>query len=111
MIRAACHCGAVRFELEAQPAWVLDCNCTVCRRYGALWIYPRFGTAKVLNGPDPGATAAYRWLDGDLAFQHCRTCGCVTHTLAMADPPAILCVNARMIPTLNPAKMYRPAMS
>jgi hypothetical protein len=103
MIRAACHCGAVRFELEAPPAWVLDCNCTLCRRYGGLWIYPRFGTAKVLTSPDPEATTAYRWQEGDLAFQSCRTCGCVTHILAMSDPPVIFAVNARMIPTLDPA--------
>ena len=46
MIKAACHCGAVRFELEAPPAWVLDCNCTLCRRYGALWAYPRAGQGR-----------------------------------------------------------------
>jgi hypothetical protein len=40
MIRAACHCTAVRFEIAEPPEWVLDCNCTICRRYGGLWITP-----------------------------------------------------------------------
>ena len=39
MIRAACHCEAVKFEIAEPPEWVLDCNCTLCRRYGALWTY------------------------------------------------------------------------
>ncbi len=39
MIRVACHCGAVRLSVEPAPRWVLDCNCSICRRYGALWAY------------------------------------------------------------------------
>jgi hypothetical protein len=39
VIQAACHCGAVRFAVAAPPKWVLDCNCTICRRYGAMWCY------------------------------------------------------------------------
>jgi hypothetical protein len=42
--------GAVRGR--AAPAWVLDCNCTLCRRYGALWAYPHAGQVKVLKMPD-----------------------------------------------------------
>ena len=38
-MRGACHCEAVRFEIAEPPEWVLDCNCTLCRRYGALWAY------------------------------------------------------------------------
>jgi hypothetical protein len=103
MIKAACHCGAVRFEIAAPPAWVLDCNCTVCRRYGGLWAYPNAGL-KVLKGPDPAATDAYLWGDRSLAFHHCKTCGCITHTMAVeVDPPALFCVNARMMLGLDPA--------
>ena len=106
MIRAACHCGAVRFEIEGPPEWVLDCNCTVCRRYGALWTYFREpgGQDRLLLKPDPGATDAYRWLEGDLAFRHCKGCGCVTHiTAGPDDPPFIFAVNTRMMAGLDPA--------
>src|SRR5579859_549976 len=103
-MKGACHCGAVRFELAEAPAWVLDCNCTICRRLGGLWAYPRLGTAKIVSAPDPDATEGYLWGDRMLAFQHCRTCGCVTHTTAVdVDPPAIFAVNARMLVGLDPA--------
>ena len=60
MIRAACHCGAVRFEIADPPDWVLDCNCTLCRKYGGLWTYFRElgGQDRLLAKPEPGATDA-----------------------------------------------------
>lgn len=106
MIRAACHCGAVRFEIAEPPQWVLDCNCTLCRKYGGLWTYFRGpdGQAKLLMTPEPGATEIYTWQDGDIEFHRCRTCGCVTHMIG-GDPPAIFGVNARMMAGLDPAKV------
>ena len=108
MIRAACHCEAVRFEIAGPPQWVLDCNCTLCRRYGALWTYFRDPAtrAKLLMTPDAGTTDTYTWLDADIAFHRCKVCGCVTHMVALkADPPAIFAVNARMMAGLDPAKV------
>ena len=105
MIKAACHCGAVRFEVESPPRWVLDCNCTLCRRYGALWAYPSAGQVKVLKMPDADATETYLWNGRGLAFHHCRTCGCITHMEALDDPPALYGLNVRMMPGLDPSKV------
>ena len=108
MIRAACHCGAVRFEIAEPPEWVLDCNCTLCRKYGGLWTYFRGpdGQAKLLTTPEPGTTDTYSWIDRELAFHRCKVCGCVTHVEAVAaDPPFIFAVNARTMAGLDPAKV------
>lgn len=60
MIKAACHCGAVRFEIAKAPVWVLDCNCTLCRRYGGLWsYYVGANQALLLRVPDADATQTY----------------------------------------------------
>lgn len=105
MIRAACHCGAVKFEIAEPPAWVLDCNCSICRRRGALWAY-YFGPdqEKLLNRPDPAATDTYVWGDRMLATHYCRQCLCVTHA-ATVDPAdtQYFAVNARMMVGLDPA--------
>ena len=105
MMRAACHCGAVRFEIAEAPSWVLDCNCTLCRRYGTLWSYYRGDDqAKLLKKPDVAATSTYSWNDRTLAFHFCKTCGCLTHFQALAPyPELILGVNARMMVGLDPA--------
>jgi hypothetical protein len=100
-MRAACHCTAVRFEVAELPDWVLDCNCTLCRRYGAIWAYPKADAVNFVQGAD--ATDTYVWGDEMLAFHRCRHCGCVTHMTALdADPPRVYGVNVRMIPTLDP---------
>jgi hypothetical protein len=106
MIRAACHCEAVKFEISEPPEWVLDCNCTLCRRYGVLWSYyhPPAGQAKLLMQPDPAASETYSWGDRGIAFRRCKTCGCMTHMQTTdIDPPMIFGVNARMMSGLDPA--------
>lgn len=108
MIKAACHCTAVRFEIAKAPAWVLDCNCTLCRRYGALWTYYHRdgGQAQLVSTPSPEATETYMWLDRELAFHRCRICGCITHMEAVAlNPPLIYGVNARMMVGLDPSQV------
>jgi hypothetical protein len=104
MIRAACHCTEVRLEIEKAPSWVLDCNCTLCRRYGALWAYYKPGQVSVVQGA--GATDTYVWGDKMIAFHRCKACGCIVYMTALdADPPRIFGVNTRMMPTLDPAKV------
>jgi hypothetical protein len=104
MMRAACHCTAVRFEVLGMPDWVLDCNCTLCRRYGAIWAYPKPDMVKFVRGAD--STDTYSWGDRALAFHRCKDCGCLTHMVVVAsDPPRLYGINARMIPTLDPASV------
>ena len=108
MIRAACHCGAVRITLEPAPSWVCDCNCSICRRYGVLWAYTRdflgnILSATLIQGSD--ALEAYTWGDGALGFWRCQTCGCVTHHTALSDPVKIRGVNARMFVDFDTARV------
>jgi hypothetical protein len=34
-----CHCGQVRFDVTVDLTQVLDCNCSICRKRGALWSF------------------------------------------------------------------------
>ena len=96
MIAGSGHCGAVRWEYDAAPDKLTDCNCSVCRRIGALWAYGTLKTVKVLAALD--ATIAYVCGDRLLAFHSCRTCGCTTHWLALAPENGEwrIAVNMRM---------------
>ena len=96
IIQASCHCGAIRFTLEAPPAEVNDCNCSICRRYGALWAYYR--PAQVRFAADNGPTDIYMWGDRDLEFHRCRACGCITHWSAADGAVDRMAVNARLTP-------------
>ena len=72
MIEGSCHCGAVRWRFESDPEGATACNCTVCRRYGVLWIYGHEGDDVSVTGP----TKAYA-RGAAIDFNFCPTCGCV----------------------------------
>ena len=33
MLKGHCHCGAIRYELDAEPKWSALCHCGDCRRH------------------------------------------------------------------------------
>lgn len=71
-IEGACLCGAVRWRFEGPPDGATACNCTACRRYGALWIYGHEGEGVSSTGQ---TTAFARGTA--LTFNFCPTCGCL----------------------------------
>ena len=74
VLTGSCHCGAVRWTYDGDPGSATSCNCTVCRRYGALWIY---GWENA-GGAASGKSVAY--VRGEsIEFHFCPTCGCLTH--------------------------------
>lgn len=82
MLEGTCHCGEVRWTLDVLPMSVTACNCTICRRYGALWAYGYIG----YDIQTTGKTSTYLRRDsGDIYFHFCAICGCVTHYVACSD--------------------------
>ncbi len=96
MIEASCHCGAVRFAVETTPDDVNDCNCSICRRYGALWAYYQRPQVRFAAGNGP--TDIYMWGDRELEFHRCHSCGCVTHWSAVDQAHMRMGVNAQLMP-------------
>jgi hypothetical protein len=95
MIEASCHCGAVCLEVDAPLSEVAECNCSICRRYGALWAYYPLDQVRVLP-PDP-PTNIYMWNDRMIEFHHCLTCGCVSHWTPADREHNRMAVNARLM--------------
>lgn len=98
MIEGSCHCGAVRWQLAELPESATACNCTACRRYGALWAYGHEGENITVSGP---TTAYVRGgpNGGQLSFDFCRQCGGVTHWRGLktdAQGRRRIAVNLRM---------------
>jgi hypothetical protein len=99
-LSGSCLCGAVRLETARLPRQLTDCNCSRCRRYGALWMYCSTTTARVVCAR--GATRGYARPNGWLRFHHCTRCGCLTHYTAARGDSRRLALNARM---LDPAQL------
>lgn len=72
-----CLCGAVKVELDARPAFLNACNCTLCGKSGAVWAYCTPAEAKVF-----GPTKQFHRTDREtpaVNIHLCQTCGVTTH--------------------------------
>nr|WP_314259564.1 GFA family protein [uncultured Devosia sp.] len=92
---ASCHCGQVKITLPKAPEEVVECNCSLCRRYGVLWTYCEAGELDGL--PDAGETDTYAWNGRHVDFHRCSTCGCVTHWAPRATSRQTIGINARLL--------------
>lgn len=96
MLSASCHCGNVKLEVSRKPQVLTECNCSMCRRYGALWAYYTRKSVRVISPPE--MMKAYMWGDKGIEFYHCLNCGCITHyESVIKDPDSRFVVNARMM--------------
>lgn len=93
---ASCHCGAVAITLSHAPSVVVECNCSLCRRYGVLWVY--YDAGELSGLPEPGTTDSYAWNGRHVDFHRCRNCGCVTHWAPRSAGRQTHGINARLLP-------------
>lgn len=77
MITATCHCGAIRVHVRRAPRILTSGNCSICRRYGALWAYYSPKSVDIECARD--ALSSYSWNRKVRNYFRCRNCGCVTH--------------------------------
>lgn len=97
LLQGSCHCGAVRLTLPHIPTRATECNCSICRRLGAVWGIFDWTTVELSAEHD--ALSAYVWGEKTLRTMRCRNCGCATHWEPL--PPeggAYHGVNLRMFP-------------
>src|SRR6266850_248099 len=77
MLTTSCHCGAIRLEFARRPRKLTQCNCSMCRRYGAIWAYYRRKSVRVVCPRN--ALSVYAWGYKRRQFYRCKNCGSVTH--------------------------------
>jgi hypothetical protein len=93
--RGGCHCGAVRFEVEAPAELVVtECNCSICARSGYLHLIVPASRFRLLAGADNLSTYTF----GTHTARHyfCRTCGIKSFYVPRSNPDGYS-VNARCL--------------
>ncbi len=69
-----CHCGAVRFAIEAPASVeVEDCNCSICRKSGFLHLIVPKRDFELLRGSE--MLTSYRFNTGVAEHLFCKVCG------------------------------------
>jgi hypothetical protein len=69
----SCHCGDVRFEVEADLGTVMACNCSICSRAGYLLAFVGPDHFKLLSGA--GKQTDYQFNKKNIHHLFCSKCG------------------------------------
>jgi hypothetical protein len=86
--RGGCHCGRVRFEVDA-PATLeaIECNCSICRMTGFLHLIVPAQRFRLLSGED--ALTDYTFNTGVAKHRFCRHCGIKSFYIPRSHPDGV----------------------
>lgn len=72
----SCHCGAVKFRVEAEPKELTHCDCSLCARKNAVMFMVHESGLTVLEGEDK--LSLYQWNTRRAQHRFCSVCGIYT---------------------------------
>ena len=83
---ATCHCGSVRLELTLPNGLeqVRRCNCSMCRRRGAIVASVPLSGLKVVSGNN--TLSLYQFNTHTARHYFCSVCGIYTHHQRRSNP-------------------------
>ena len=84
--RSSCHCGAVVLELEL-PDGIVDprrCNCSICRRKGAIAATVPLSGLRIVKGQE--TLRLYQFNTRTAKHYFCSICGIYTHHQRRSNP-------------------------
>ena len=86
--KGGCHCGRVRFEVDAPGDIAADkCNCSICRKTGYLHLIVPKEDFRLVSGEDDLAT--YTFNTGAAQHYFCQHCGIKSYYVPRSHPDGI----------------------
>jgi hypothetical protein len=86
--QGSCHCGAVRFEVEAaEDLEVEDCNCSICSMTGYLHLIVPASKFRLLAGRESITT--YRFNSRTARHTFCKICGIKPFYIPRSNPDGV----------------------
>jgi hypothetical protein len=83
-----CHCGAVRFEVDAPDDMeVEECNCSICRMTGFLHLIVPKSAFVLLRGEE--SLSLYTFNTGVAKHYFCSTCGIKSFYIPRSNPDGV----------------------
>ena len=92
--KGGCHCATVRYQVETVLDRVILCNCSICRKKGAVFHKVPESRFTLLQGAD--SLTLYRFNTRVGRHLFCRTCGIYCHHHA-ASTPDMVAVNVNTL--------------
>jgi hypothetical protein len=72
-LNGSCHCGAIAYTVEVDPATAITCNCSICTRLGAVWAFAPATKFKLIKGE--GELGDYQFNKHVAHHRYCPSCG------------------------------------
>lgn len=100
--RGSCHCQRVQFEIQSALKPSNRCNCSYCRRRGAVMTRVPADAFKLLSGED--SLGLYQFNTGVAKHYFCKHCGIYTfHRPRVA--PELYGVNVGCLEGVDPLSL------
>ncbi|KAI3330700.1 glutathione-dependent formaldehyde-activating enzyme [Ustulina deusta] len=85
--RANCHCAAYVYEVTLpEISTASKCNCSVCYKKGAFWVFPKPSDVKFVKG-DSATLTNYTFGKRNFTHTFCSTCGNSIMFFGHLEPP------------------------
>ena len=85
--RGGCHCGRVRFEIDAEIGPIIDCNCSICAKKGFLHLIVDPSQVRMLSPAD--AVSLYQFNTKTAKHYFCPVCGISAYYIPRSHPDKI----------------------
>jgi len=82
-----CHCGRIRFNVQADLAEVLECNCSICVKKGILHVIVPKEDFELLSGRDD--LVLYQFNTNIAKHLFCGVCGIHSFYVPRSNPDKI----------------------
>ena len=90
----SCHCGAVKFEVDAELSYVERCTCSICSKKGALFVRVPPDHFRQTQGEDD--LTLYQFNTELAKHLFCKRCG--IHTFGHPrSAPELFLINVRCL--------------
>tara|TARA_B100000963_G_C22624731_1_gene671732 strand:- start:1112 stop:1471 length:360 start_codon:yes stop_codon:yes gene_type:complete len=106
MKKLTCHCGEIEAEINITGDFekLVRCNCSICKRKGAIMSMVKNENFKILKGKDK--LKLYQFKTNTAKHYFCSNCGIYTHNNPRINP-AMTAFNVGCIDDIDTFKLKK----
>ena len=102
--QGGCHCGGVRYEVSADLANTIQCNCSICQKTGSILAFAPATDFNLLQGSD--LLTDYQFNKKVIHHLFCRICGIRSFARGQApDGTQTVAINARCLDDVDMSQL------
>lgn len=99
-----CHCGQVRYEVTVDLARVIECNCSICAKTGALLAFAPADRFRLLAGEE--SLTDYQFAAKRIHHLFCSRCGIRSFARGTGpDGAPMVAINVRCLEGVEPSQL------